>query len=141
MTPKVMRSLRGELALEQEPLARHTSWRVGGPARRFYRPADAADLVAFLLDSIPEEPLLWLGLGSNLLVDDVGFPGTVIQTQGCLVRLERRGQRGIYTESGVSMRQGRPLCGAPRPRWRRVPGRHPRHHGRRAGHECRRLGR
>jgi UDP-N-acetylmuramate dehydrogenase len=101
MTPKVMRSLRGEL-LEQEPLARHTSWRVGGPARRFYRPADAADLVEFLARLDPEEPLLWLGLGSNLLVDDVGFPGTVIQTQGCLVRLERLGQRGIYTESGVS---------------------------------------
>jgi UDP-N-acetylmuramate dehydrogenase len=101
MTPKVMRPLRGELR-EQEPLARHTSWRVGGPARWFYRPADAADLVDFLARLDPEEPLLWLGLGSNLLVDDVGFPGTVIQTQACLVRLERLGQSGIYTESGVS---------------------------------------
>jgi UDP-N-acetylmuramate dehydrogenase len=101
MTPKVTRPLRGELR-EQEPLARHTSWRVGGPARWFYRPADAADLVDFLTRLDPEEPLLWLGLGSNLLVDDVGFPGTVIQTQACLVRLERLGQSGIYTESGVS---------------------------------------
>ena len=39
---------RGELRY-QEPLSRHTSWRVGGPARCFYRPADSADLVAFLL--------------------------------------------------------------------------------------------
>jgi UDP-N-acetylmuramate dehydrogenase len=101
MTPKIMRPLRGELR-EQEPIARHTSWRVGGPARWFYRPADAADLVDFLARLDPEEPLLWLGLGSNLLVDDVGFPGTVIQTQACLVRLERLGQSGIYTESGVS---------------------------------------
>jgi UDP-N-acetylmuramate dehydrogenase len=91
----------GELR-EQEPLSRHTSWRVGGPARRFYRPTDAADLATFLAQLDPQEPLLWLGLGSNLLVDDAGFPGTVIQTQACLTRLERRGATGIYAESGVS---------------------------------------
>lgn len=96
-----MDGLRGELR-EREPLARHTSWRVGGPARRFYRPADAADLAAFLAQLDPSEPLLWLGLGSNLLVDDAGFPGTVIQTQACLTTLERRGTHGILAESGVS---------------------------------------
>jgi UDP-N-acetylmuramate dehydrogenase len=93
--------MMGELR-EHEPLSRHTSWRVGGPARRFYRPSDAADLADFLARLDPEEPLLWLGLGSNLLVDDAGFPGTVIQTQACLTRLERRGATGIYAESGVS---------------------------------------
>ncbi|WP_093033442.1 UDP-N-acetylmuramate dehydrogenase [Thiocapsa roseopersicina] len=93
--------MMGELR-EREPLSRHTSWRVGGPARRFYRPSDAADLAAFLARLDPQEPLLWLGLGSNLLVDDAGFPGTVIQTQACLTRLERRGATGIYAESGVS---------------------------------------
>ena len=93
--------LRGELR-EQEPLARHTSWRVGGPARRFYRPADAEDLANFLARLDPDEPLLWLGLGSNLLVPDSGFAGTVIQTQGCLTRLERRGDRDLYAESGVA---------------------------------------
>lgn len=91
----------GELR-EREPLSRHTSWRVGGPARRFYRPTDAADLAAFLGRLDPQEPLLWLGLGSNLLVDDAGFPGTVIQTQACLTRLERRGATGIHAEAGVS---------------------------------------
>jgi UDP-N-acetylmuramate dehydrogenase len=93
--------MMGELR-EREPLSRHTSWRVGGPARRFYRPTDAADLAAFLTRLDPQEPLLWLGLGSNLLVDDAGFPGTVIQTQACLTRLERRGATGIDAESGVS---------------------------------------
>ncbi len=96
-----MGGLRGELR-EQEPLARHTSWRVGGPARRFYRPADAADLAEFLARLEPDEPLLWLGLGSNLLVDDAGFPGTVIQTQTCLTSLVRHGMHGIQAESGVS---------------------------------------
>lgn len=92
---------RGEIRLD-EPLARHTSWRVGGPAKRFYRPADAADLVAFLATLDPEEPLLWLGLGSNLLVSDAGFAGTVIQTQGRLSTLERLGDLGLRAECGVS---------------------------------------
>jgi len=93
--------LRGELRLD-EPLARHTSWRVGGPARLFYRPADATDLAAFLNGPDPTEPVLWLGLGSNLLVSDEGFTGVVIQTQGCLSTLERVGERGVRAESGVS---------------------------------------
>jgi UDP-N-acetylmuramate dehydrogenase len=93
--------LRGELRCD-EPLARHTSWRVGGPARRFYRPADAKDLAAFLRGLEPQEPMLWLGLGSNLLVSDEGFAGTVVQTQGSLSALERAGDQGIRAESGVS---------------------------------------
>jgi UDP-N-acetylmuramate dehydrogenase len=93
--------LRGELSLD-EPLARHTSWRVGGPARRLYRPADAADLAEFLRRLGPEEPLLWLGLGSNLLVADEGFPGTVIETQGCLQDLAALGELGIRAQAGAS---------------------------------------
>ncbi|WP_246194849.1 UDP-N-acetylmuramate dehydrogenase [Allochromatium palmeri] len=94
-------SLRGEWRYE-EPLSRHTSWRVGGPARRLYRPADAEDLIALMRQLDPDEPLLWLGLGSNLLVDDTGFPGTVILTQGTLNALERRGETCLYAEAGVS---------------------------------------
>ena len=93
--------LRGELRLD-EPLARHTSWRVGGPARRLYRPADAADLAVYLRGLDPNEPLLWLGLGSNLLVSDEGFGGTVVQTQGCLNTLERTADRRVRAECGVS---------------------------------------
>jgi UDP-N-acetylenolpyruvoylglucosamine reductase len=49
--------MRGELRLD-EPLARHTSWRVGGPARRLYRPVDREDLIAFLDGLRADEPLL-----------------------------------------------------------------------------------
>ena len=93
--------LRGELRAN-EPLARYTSWRVGGPARRLYRPADADDLAAFLGQLDPAEPLLWVGLGSNLLVGDAGFAGTVFLTQGCLVGLERRPGGRVWAEAGVS---------------------------------------
>ncbi|MBN2885334.1 MAG: UDP-N-acetylmuramate dehydrogenase [Chromatiaceae bacterium] len=96
-----LRGLRGELRLD-EPLARHTSWRVGGPARRFYRPADAEDLIAFLRRLEPEEPLAWLGLGSNLLAPDEGFAGTVIHTSGCLNRLEALNATRLLAEAGVS---------------------------------------
>jgi len=75
--------LRGTLLLN-EPLGRYTSWRVGGPAARLYRPADQQDLAQFLAGLDADEPLFWLGLGSNLLISDAGFPGTVIHTQGCL---------------------------------------------------------
>jgi UDP-N-acetylmuramate dehydrogenase len=93
--------LRGELLLD-EPLSRHTSWRVGGPARRFYRPADRADLVAFLQTLAPDEPLLWLGLGSNLLVRDGGFAGTVLAVSGRLNALRLSGPGRLYGEAGVA---------------------------------------
>lgn len=69
--------LRGELHL-QEPMARHTTWRVGGPADRVYRPADRDDLACFLRQRPVDEPLYWCGLGSNLLVRDGGLRGSVI---------------------------------------------------------------
>lgn len=76
-------NLRGELRLN-ESLAKHTSWRVGGIARQFYKPVDKEDLSAFLAQLPAGESILWLGLGSNLLVRDGGFPGTVISTAGIL---------------------------------------------------------
>lgn len=94
-------SLRGEMRYD-EPLSRHTTWRVGGPASRFYRPADREDLLSFLRQLDPAEPLFWLGLGSNLLVRDGGFQGTVIATQGCLNHLEWQGDTVLSAEVGVA---------------------------------------
>lgn len=69
---------RGKL-LEREALAPYTWLRVGGPADRLFIPADAEDLATFL-KSLPEsEPLIFLGVGSNLLVRDGGIRGTVIR--------------------------------------------------------------
>lgn len=93
--------LRGEMRLD-EPLSRHTSWRVGGPARCFYRPADREDLVLFLRQLDADEPLHWLGLGSNLLVRDGGISGTVIATKGTLAGCEWRSDKTLYIEAGVS---------------------------------------
>jgi UDP-N-acetylmuramate dehydrogenase len=84
-----------------EPLSRHTSWHVGGPADIFFTPENRADLVAFLKQLPPDVPLLWLGLGSNLLVRDGGVRGVVISTREALTALEREGERGVYAEAGV----------------------------------------
>ncbi len=92
--------LRGELTLN-EPMAPHTSWRAGGAAARFYRPADAADLARFLRQLPADEPLLWCGLGSNLLVRDGGWPGTVIYTRGRLDDLRQVGPVTVRAEAGV----------------------------------------
>jgi UDP-N-acetylmuramate dehydrogenase len=61
-------------------LADHTTLRLGGPARRFVRAGTEADLIdAVRAADRAGEPLLILGGGSNLVVADRGFDGTVIQ--------------------------------------------------------------
>jgi UDP-N-acetylmuramate dehydrogenase len=84
-----------------EPLSRHTSWHVGGPADVYFAPRDRADLVEFLQALPAEVPVLWIGLGSNLLVRDGGVRGVVISTRDALTALERRGERDVYAEAGV----------------------------------------
>ena len=84
-----------------EPLANYTSWRVGGLAERFYQPADKADLIQFIQNLPENEPLFWMGLGSNLLVRDGGIRGTVINTKNRLKICERLDDETIYVEAGV----------------------------------------
>ena len=75
--------LRGVMKTD-EPMAKYTSWRVGGVADQIYTPADAQDLAELLMSLPANEPLFWLGLGSNLLVRDGGIRGTVISLKGSL---------------------------------------------------------
>lgn len=91
--PKV--KLRGRL-LEHEPLARYTTYRIGGPARYLALPADAED-VAKALTLAQEKGLPWLvlGLGSNVLIKDGGFPGVVIRLGKGLDRFEMKGATAI----------------------------------------------
>ena len=93
--------LRGSLRRD-EPMAGHVSWRAGGPVARAYRPADLADLAAFLRGLRLDEPLLPVGLGSNLLVRDGGFDGTAIFTHGVLDALRREEDGRFYAEAGVA---------------------------------------
>ncbi len=101
MSAKSSTSLRGQL-LMKEPMSRHTSWRVGGPADRFYIPADLDDVTAFLASPSAQEPLHWVGLGSNLLVRDGGVRGTVIMTSGALNGLNVLRDGVVRAEAGVA---------------------------------------
>lgn len=101
MDKQMKPALRGTLR-HNEPLARHTSWRVGGTVRCFYQPADSEDLIHFVQQLPANEPLFWLGLGSNLLVRDGGLDGTVIATSGALNELKLIAQSEVYVEAGVA---------------------------------------
>lgn len=85
-----------------EPMSRHTSWHVGGPAEMFFTPENRADLAAFLRNLPAGVSVYWVGLGSNLLVRDGGLHGVVISTHGALDRLERTSETTVYGESGVA---------------------------------------
>ena len=93
-------ALRGQLKAN-EPMSRHVSWRCGGVADRFYVPADLDDLSAFLRQLPPDEPLLFVGLGSNLLVRDGGWRGTVVMTHAAHHR-PRMEQGLVYADAGVA---------------------------------------
>jgi UDP-N-acetylmuramate dehydrogenase len=98
--PTQFQGLRGQLRRE-EPMAPHVSWRAGGPAARFYEPADVADLAEFLKQAQSSEPLLFLGLGSNLLVRDRGFRGTVVSLHSAKLRPEMKDGL-VYALAGVA---------------------------------------
>ena len=100
----VERPMGGELRIN-EPMSRHTSWRAGGRAERAYLPADLDDLVLYLRTLPREEPVLMVGLGSNLLIRDGGLRGTVILTHWALRELRLGGATdggtAIYAQAGV----------------------------------------
>jgi UDP-N-acetylmuramate dehydrogenase len=93
--------LRGRFAVD-EPMAGHVSWRAGGPVARAYFPADLADLAEFLHRLRPDEPLLAVGLGSNLLVRDGGFNGTMVFSHAALNELRHESDGTLYVEAGVA---------------------------------------
>jgi UDP-N-acetylmuramate dehydrogenase len=93
-----------------EPMSKHTSWHVGGPADLYFEPRDIEDLAAFLRSLPTDVPMTWLGLGSNLLVRDGGIRGAVIATSGALGRLDRVSQTRVNCEAGVPCARLARLC-------------------------------
>ena len=92
--------LRGRV-LFNEPLAKHTTWRVGGPADVFFIPADKQDLSWFMRSVEGVMPVMWLGLGSNLLIRDGGVRAAVIATHGALNDLQRLSETEVWCDAGV----------------------------------------
>ncbi|HEU4617196.1 MAG TPA: UDP-N-acetylmuramate dehydrogenase [Gammaproteobacteria bacterium] len=84
-----------------EPMAKHTSWRVGGPADLYFKPRDAAELARFLAALPRDVPVHFVGLGSNLLVRDGGVRGAVVATGALKGTLERVDETAVRASAGV----------------------------------------
>ena len=107
MFMNAMNNLDDITILTNEPMSRHTSWRAGGVAKQYVQARSLAALAAFVATLDKDEKLLWLGLGSNTLVRDAGFNGTVIATQGVMNQLELLDEDGsdesrVYVGAGVA---------------------------------------
>jgi UDP-N-acetylmuramate dehydrogenase len=103
-----MTQLKGKLLLN-EPMARYTSWRVGGRADQFYIPESLEDLSVFLQGLDAAEPTYFIGLGSNLLVRDGGIRGTVVLMHNVLTALHMDGE-AVYAEAGVTCAKLAKFC-------------------------------
>jgi UDP-N-acetylmuramate dehydrogenase len=80
--------------LREEPLSRHTTLKVGGPARWYCRVKTEQGLSAVLrAASESGDPLALLGMGSNVVAADGGFPGWVVRLEGDFLRIEIAGER------------------------------------------------
>jgi UDP-N-acetylmuramate dehydrogenase len=92
--------VQGEIR-DNEPMSRHTSWRVGGPAETFFVPASINDLALFLAELDADTPVFWHGVGTNLLVRDGGLPGVVISATKMLRHMDRIGDYRVTAGAGV----------------------------------------
>lgn len=96
--------VQGEIRYD-EPMSRHTSWRVGGPAETFFVPANVDDLATFLAELDADVPLFWHGVGTNLLVRDGGLPGVVISATKMLRHMDRIDDLRVRAGAGVPCTQ------------------------------------
>jgi UDP-N-acetylmuramate dehydrogenase len=104
--------MTGELRRD-EPMSRHTSWRVGGPADLWYKPSGRQDLQRFLAAQAGrQQSLLWLGLGSNLLVRDGGIRGAVVTIYDALSDLHVAASGRVYVEAGAHCARLAKFCAA-----------------------------
>ena len=92
----------GEVLLN-EPLRRHTTYGIGGPAEVYCRPGNQDELRGLLLLAAREKlPVVFLGSGSNCLVSDRGVAGIVISLAGTLKKIELEAGK-VVAESGVML--------------------------------------
>ncbi len=99
---KLKKIVKGNL-LENEPMSKHTSYGIGGPASAYITPYDRKDLAQILQFAHKNKlPIYFIGSGSNLLVADQGINGIVVSPARSLKKLEIDGN-SIRAESGVML--------------------------------------
>jgi UDP-N-acetylmuramate dehydrogenase len=87
-----------------EPISKHSYYKIGGPARLMAMPRSLADL-QWLAQGLQAEPsrLFILGSGSNLLAADRGFDGLVVKTGRLNLQMEGIASGRIRTGSSVAI--------------------------------------
>ena len=87
--------------LEQEPMARHTTFRIGGPADYFVE-LGSIEQIRAAIQVCREENLPWfvLGRGSNLLVSDKGYRGVILSIYKDFQKTEIQGET-VMVQAGV----------------------------------------
>ena len=87
-----------------EPMAKHTSFRIGGPAEVMAFPGDPGQLSVLVNKSgLLDGKMRILGAGTNVLAPDEGLPGLVICLKDCLDGMERLDETHIRVYAGVTM--------------------------------------
>ena len=92
------------ILLENEPMNKHTSFKVGGPARYFVK-AESLDDLKKALDLAREKgiPFFILGNGTNLLVSDKGFDGVIITLAGDFSLIEVLGNGAFKVGAAIPL--------------------------------------
>ena len=89
--------------LESEPMSKHTSYGIGGPAWAYITPKDKHDLGNLLRFATESDiPVYFVGSGSNLLVADEGIDGIVITLGKSFTHLDISNNH-VYAETGVML--------------------------------------
>jgi UDP-N-acetylmuramate dehydrogenase len=96
--------------LRDEPMSKHTSWRVGGPADLYFVPRNIEELTGFLSELDEQTPITWVGLGSNMLVRDGGIRGAVVSLVGALGQIERISETRVLVQAGVACAKIARMC-------------------------------
>ena len=100
-----MKTLLPEIELRfNEPMAKHTSFRIGGPAEVMAMPKNHQELAELLkVSALLDCKKAILGAGTNILAPDAGMEGLVICLKDCLDGMSQLDERRIYVAAGVTM--------------------------------------
>src|SRR3989344_9705723 len=94
---------------ENEPLSKHTYFKIGGPARIFFEAKNIDDLKLVLKTATELKiPFVILGGGANVLVSDKGFEGLVIKNRADGIKLV--GIKGIIDKRGKGIKSAQVWC-------------------------------
>ena len=93
--------LKGIDKLISEPMSRHTTFRVGGPARCFFMPSNVDEIISIIKYSLlNNQKYMILGNGSNVLFSDEGYDGNIIQIYSNMSRIKVEDEI-LYAEAGA----------------------------------------